>query len=51
MNTLSIVSLIHVSVLPPPFSDGMRCIANDFKEGLIFSFFFYSLNLKRKKKN
>jgi hypothetical protein len=32
-NTLSIVSFIHVSVLPPPFNDGMRCIAYDFEGG------------------
>jgi hypothetical protein len=28
-----IISLIHVSVLPPPFNDGMRCIAYDFQGG------------------
>jgi hypothetical protein len=29
--TLSIISFIHISVLPPPFNDGMRCIAYDFQ--------------------
>jgi hypothetical protein len=33
IDTLSIISLIHVSVLPPPFNDGMRCIAYDFEGG------------------
>jgi hypothetical protein len=33
MDTLSVISLHHVSVLPPPFNDGMRCIAYDFQGG------------------
>jgi hypothetical protein len=40
INTFSVISLHHVSVLPPPFNDGMRCIAYDFQGG------FDRLNIK-----
>jgi hypothetical protein len=33
--TLSIISLIRIFVLPPPFNDGMRCIAHDFHGGFV----------------
>ena len=42
IDTLSIISFVHVSVLPPPFNDDMRCIAYDFEGG----FEGYSYNHK-----
>jgi hypothetical protein len=46
VNTLSIISLIHVCVLPPFFNDGMRCLAYDFQG----EFENHNLNQKNEKK-